>query len=303
MVTMYNRPKQPTFEAVMSRDEVESAEGTVGNALRGVPDTRECDVGRCARNGTEAVSYSRFAAFRLWPMARVAFLMLALLAGAIGLVRWITIQGGRPTRAQESGNMARLEMDVRLGIESGSKARSLSEILAHPEPVPSHNHPLLGRQAPDFELDDLDGKAWSLKQLLAGGPLVLIFYHTYCDLCDRQLFTNKQDLPLFREVGARMVAISADPPEVTRRRFERFGPFGFPVLSDPGNKVAQAYHVFRPAEDGTGADHLVHGTFVIDRHGTIQWVNTGDAPFRSNPALLQVLAKIQDRLPAAEPAR
>jgi peroxiredoxin len=131
----------------------------------------------------------------------------------------------------------------------------------------------------------------------------LIFYHTYCDLCDRQLFTDKNDLPLFREVGARVVAISADPPEVTRRRFERFGQFGFPVLSDPGNKVAQAYQVFRREQDGTPADHLLHGTFVIDRQGTVQWVNVGDAPFRSNATLLYVLAKIQGRLPSAQPVQ
>jgi peroxiredoxin len=238
-----------------------------------------------------------------WATARIAFPMLALLAGAIGLVRWIAIQGGRPARAHESGNMARLEANVRLGTEGGIKTGSLGEILAHPELIPTHNHPLLGRQAPDFKLDDSDGQAWSLRDLLAGGPVVLIFYHTYCDLCDRQLFTDKNDLPLFREVGARVVAISADPPEVTRRRFERFGLFGFPVLSDPGNKVAQAYQVFRREQDGTPADHLLHGTFVIDRHGTVQWVNVGDAPFRSNPALLYVLAKIQGRLPSAVPVQ
>jgi peroxiredoxin len=229
--------------------------------------------------------------------------MLALLAGAIGLMGWSAIQGGHPAGTQRSGDMARLEMDVRRGAEGGLKTRSLGEILAHPEPVPTHNRPLLGRQAPDFKLDDSYGKAWSMRELLAGGPVVLIFYHTYCDMCDQQLFTDKNDLPLFREVGARVVAISADSPEVTRRRFERFGLFGFPVLSDPGNKVAQAYQVFRREQDGTPADHLLHATFIIDRHGTVQWVNVGDAPFRSNPALLYALAKIQGRLPAAPPVR
>ena len=32
--------------------------------------------------------------------------------------------------------------------------------------------------------------------------------------------------------------------------------------------------------------------FVIDRHGTVQWVNVGDAPFRCNPALLYQLAEM-----------
>jgi peroxiredoxin len=227
--------------------------------------------------------------------------MLALLAVAIGLIGWFAIGRERPAGAQISADAARIEADVRLGAVLGSKAESLGKILAHPEVVFTHHHPLLGRPAPDFALDDAEGKTWSLKELLAEGPVVVIFYHTYCDLCDRQLFTDKADLPLFREVGARVVAISADSPQTTRRRFERFGAFGFPVLSDPGNKIAHAYQVFRQGEDAQPAERPLHGTFVIDRQGTVQWVNIGDAPFRSNPALLYVLATLQNRLPSAQP--
>ena len=99
--------------------------------------------------------------------------------------------------------------------------------------------------APDFRLDDLDGKTWKLNDLLADGPVVVIFYHAYCDLCARQLFADERELPLFRAVGTRLVAISADPPAIARQRFARYGLFGFPVLWDPGNRVAEAYHVFR----------------------------------------------------------
>ena len=175
---------------------------------------------------------------------------------------------------------------------------SLQEILAHPDIIPTHHHPLLGRQAPDFELADPDGKAWNLRELLDGRPVVLIFnYGDRCVGCVRRHEVN-EDLPLFREVGARVVAISADPPELTRQRFQQYGAFGFPVLSDPGNKVAQAYRVFRPAPDGPRADLFRHGTFVIDRDGTVQWVNVGDAPFRRNPALLYQLAEMEGRLPS-----
>ena len=157
----------------------------------------------------------------------------------------------------------------------------------------------MGRQAPDLDLADPEGKVWNLGELLDGRPVVLIFYYGYhCVGCVRQLFEINRDLPLFREVGARVVAISADPPELTRRRFQQYGPFGFTVLSDPGNKVAQAYRVFKGAPDGKTADFLRHGTFVIDRAGTVQWVNVGDAPFRRNPALLYQLAKAEGRLPS-----
>jgi peroxiredoxin len=181
--------------------------------------------------------------------------------------------------------LARLASDYQGASPSGS----LGEFLTHPDVIPTHDHPLLGQQAPEFELIEFDGKTWNLRELLADGPVVLIFYYGYyCNHCVRQLFDVNRDLPLFREAGARVVAISADPPELTWQRFQQYGPFAFPVLSDPGNDVAHSYRVFR-------ADLLRHGTFLIDRKGTVRWVNVGDAPFRRNPALLYQLAKMEGR--------
>jgi peroxiredoxin len=147
----------------------------------------------------------------------------------------------------------------------------------------------LGRPAPDFELADIDGNLWNLGKLHDGRPMVLIFYYGYhCPSCVRQLFDVNGDLPLFGEIGARVVAISADRPELTQRRFQENGPFGFPVLSDPGRKVARTYQMFKR-----------HGTFVIDGNGMIRWVNVGDAPLRRNSVLLCQLAKLDGHLPSA----
>ena len=120
--------------------------------------------------------------------------------------------------------------------------------------------------------------------------MVLIFYYGFhCTGCVRQLFEINKDLPLFREVGARVVAISADPPELTRRQFQQYGPFGFPVLSDPEQSGKSLPGVSTGAPEGNMADFLRHGTFVIDRNGTVQWVNVGDVPLRRNTALLYQL--------------
>ncbi|MGH7168927.1 MAG: peroxiredoxin family protein [Gemmataceae bacterium] len=219
--------------------------------------------------------------FKLAPM-HIAFLLLVPAAG-LGLF---------------AGTRARVSEPRPLGSESGNHSLtvaapmpSLQEILTHPDLIPTHDHPLVGRQAPDFALADAEGKAWNLRELRAGGSLVLIFYYGYhCPKCVRQLGDVNRDVPLFREVGARVVALSADPPELTRRRFEQYGRFDFLVLSDAGNKVAHAYQVFK-------ADFLRHGIFLIDRDGTVTWVNVGDAPFRRNSALLSHLAKLKGRSP------
>ena len=93
-----------------------------------------------------------------------------------------------------------------------------------------------------------------------------------------------------------MVAISADPPQQTRERFQQYGEFSFPVLSDPGNKVAQKYGVFHPAREGR-EEVLWHGTFVIGRDGVVAWAQFGDEPFTQNRTLLYELARLEGRLP------
>jgi peroxiredoxin len=217
--------------------------------------------------------------------ARIA-LLLVLLAAGLGLLALTAIPGGPLAVTQKEESPSRAAGDFLAREQVASPSRSLQEILAHPDIIPSHHHPLLGQPAPDFELADSEGKVWNLRELQDGHPVVLIFYYgCHCVGCVRQLFDINRELPLYSEVGARVVAISADPPELTRERFQQNGPFGFPVLSDPGNKVAQAYRVFKH-------DNLRHGIFVVDRNGTVQWVNVGDAPLRRNPALLYQLAKM-----------
>jgi len=227
---------------------------------------------------------------RLGP-ARLVVLLVVPAAGFILLaataVPYAPLTGTRQEGATQGAPPRETPSQVVLAPGAGS----LQEILAHPDIIPTHHHPLVGRRAPDFELADPEGKLWTLRQLQEDRPLVLIFYYGYhCVGCVRQLKEVNRDLPLFREVGARVVAISADAPELTLERFQQNGPFGFQVLSDPGNKVAQAYGVFKRSPGGSQANVLRHGIFVIDSHGTVQWVNVGDAPFRRNSALLYQLA-------------
>lgn len=172
-------------------------------------------------------------------------------------------------------------------------------LLARPEMyyVPSMNLPLVGKPAPDFRLNDWQGRSVHLRSLIEEGPVVLIFYYGYwCDHCVVQLFDVDEDLKYFKEIGARVVAVSSDPPEETAAKFKQFGPFHFDVLSDPNNEVAQKYGCYRPAE-GKQNELMAHGTFIIDRNGIIRWADTGDKPFRSNKTLLLELAALEEKLP------
>jgi peroxiredoxin len=129
-----------------------------------------------------------------------------------------------------------------------------------------------------------------------------VFYLGYaCNACVHDLFELNADVERFRSLGAEVVAVSGDAPDLTRRRYEEFGAFAFPVLSDPGHAVARSYGTSRPAK-GSGPGELVHGTFLTRRDGRVHWAHRGDTPFRNNKALLYELARLEDRLPQPGPA-
>jgi len=242
----------------------------------------------------------------------VAFLSLLLAAG-LGLAAWTGLRAWKPAAsvAPTSPDAPRnLAEDVRDYLRarkiqplSGKLDMLLRETRANKDRVyvRTQANALLTEPAPDFTLKATDDKSWNLQAQLKKGPVVLIFYYGYnCNHCVSQLFDVNQDVAYFRELGAEVVAISADPVETTRDRYREFGAFGFPVLSDPGNEVARKYAVFTPPPEGKKVGSLMHGTFVIDREGIVQWAYEGDEPFTGNRTLLYKLAELEDRLPDAK---
>lgn len=171
----------------------------------------------------------------------------------------------------------------------------LEEILEEGERVhfETKEHPLLGKVAPEFTRNDVDGKPWSLNDALKKGPVVVVFYlGYYCNHCVAQLFDVNEDIERFRELGAEVVALSPDAPEMTRERYKQYGSFKFPVLSDRKSSVAEAYGIYTPAHDGK-TETLLHGTFILDQQGVVRWATFAETPFGHNPTLLYELAKIK----------
>ena len=182
-----------------------------------------------------------------------------------------------------------------------SKPAPLSEPLekllaeAEQQHVPTKPHPLLGKQGPDFSRTDVYGNFWSLHDALKRGPVVVVFYYGYhCNHCVSQLFDANEDYLRFRELGAEVVALSADDSDLTRKRYQQYGAFTFPVLADHGNKVAQAYGVYHPAGSGK-PEQLDHGTFIIDADGIVRWAAYGDLPFSDNRTLLWELNQLRKK--------
>lgn len=101
----------------------------------------------------------------------------------------------------------------------------------------------VGAQAPEFALKDSSGKLVRSADLLSLGPLVIKFFRgRWCSYCVTELETWRDLYGRVREQGALMVAIS---PQTERQSDFMVGQHGlpFPVLSDPGNVIAEKFRL------------------------------------------------------------
>jgi len=93
----------------------------------------------------------------------------------------------------------------------------------------------------------------------------------------------QQRLSDFNARGVRVVAISADTPEINQRHCQKMG-FTYPLLSDPKAEVIRRYDLLHPKGGPKGTDIARPGEFLVDTTGTVRWVNlTESAAVRARP--------------------
>ena len=85
----------------------------------------------------------------------------------------------------------------------------------------------------------------------------------------------QQKLPEFEARGIRVVGISVDPPDASRRQSHKLG-YTFPLLSDPEAKVIRRYDVLHPGAGPKGSDIARPAEFLIDSSRLVRWVNLTD---------------------------
>lgn len=173
-----------------------------------------------------------------------------------------------------------------------------------------------GQQAPRFELPDAQGVIVRLEELLAQGPVVLIFFRgVWCPFCNLTLRAYQERLPAFSARGARLIAVSPQSGDKLQRTAER-NRIHFPLLSDEGCLVAERYglsyavdselaglyqKVGHPLPDYNAShDWLLPlpACYLLDAGGTVRlsYVNP-DFRVRLDPdRILQALAILQEKV-------
>ena len=110
-----------------------------------------------------------------------------------------------------------------------------------------------------FTLDDATGTTVSLDQIVESGPAVIVFYRGgWCPYCNLALRTYQQELlPQLAAFGARLIAISPQPPDESLSTVERAA-LEFTVLSDPGSRLADRLGIaFEQADDVLAAQRTL----------------------------------------------
>lgn len=132
-----------------------------------------------------------------------------------------------------------------------------------------------GEQAPDFTLPSTSGEL-RLSHATERGKVVLAFYYEDATpTCSNEISMLRDDYDLVRELGAEVIAVSADSLESHGAFAERLGGVPFPLASDEMLKAAKAFDVVDDA--GKRSRRAV---FVIDRGGEIlhaeRWFQPGN---------------------------
>jgi thioredoxin-dependent peroxiredoxin len=144
-----------------------------------------------------------------------------------------------------------------------------------------------GAKAPDFTLEDQNGRRVSLADLR--GRNVIVYFYPKDDTpgCTREACSFRDQYTDFTDAGAEVYGISSDSP-ASHRAFAAKYELPFTLLSDPDGKVREAFGV--PATLGLLPGRV---TYVIDRQGVIRHAfNSQLSPARHVAEALQVLGRL-----------
>ena len=146
-----------------------------------------------------------------------------------------------------------------------------------------------GDKAPAFSLLDQQGKKVSLSDF-KGGKLLLYFYpKADTPGCTKQACSIRDASKELKKLGAAAMGISPDEP-LRQKKFDDKYDLGFPLLSDPDNKVAKAYGAWgEKSMYGKKYEGIIRSSFVIDDKGKILQASYKVKPLDTVPNATEVL--------------
>ncbi|MEN8162315.1 MAG: peroxiredoxin [Myxococcota bacterium] len=137
-----------------------------------------------------------------------------------------------------------------------------------------------GRKAPDFTLDDQNGKPVKLSGF-AKKKNVLIYFYPRDDTpgCTKEACGFRDDQKAFAKLDTVVLGVSADGAESHQKFIAKYK-LPFTLLSDPGNKVMKRYGAFgEKMMYGKKKIGVIRSTVLIGKDGKVlrHWARVASA--------------------------
>jgi len=132
-----------------------------------------------------------------------------------------------------------------------------------------------GEAAPDFALEDGDGKTWRLADLK--GQRVILYFYPADDTpgCTKESCDFRDASADLRKAGYIVLGVSPQGA-ASHQRFAAKYSLNFPLLVDEDLALARAYGAYKERGDYKGIPlRVLRSTFVIDEDGRIQIAEYG----------------------------
>ena len=127
-----------------------------------------------------------------------------------------------------------------------------------------------GDKAPDFELEDNQGKKIKLSGFR--GKKVILYFYPKDDTpgCTKEACSFRDNLPNLKKLKIEVLGVSKDDVN-SHQKFHKKYNLNFKLLADVDKKVSRAYGVYE-LKKFMGREYygIVRSTFIIDEKGKIQ---------------------------------
>ncbi len=120
----------------------------------------------------------------------------------------------------------------------------------------------VGEPAPDFNLVAGDGSALSLSDFRDKGPLMVVFWATWCDYCTKEIPQIEKVVEDFSGRGLSVIAVNVAVNDSLRRMnaYRDKYHIKYPLVFDEGSRMTRTYGVY-----GTPT------VIILDRRGIVRY--------------------------------
>ena len=151
----------------------------------------------------------------------------------------------------------------------------------------------VGDKAIDFTLKNAAGDDVALSALLKKGKVALVFVRSadWCPFCRKQLQALQASLKDIEATGVQLVSVSYDSPATLAAAATKLG-VTFPMLSDTGSKIIDAYGIRNKEATGRGVGIPHPVVFILDQQGVIRVKLMRDG-YRERPESAEIIAGVK----------